>query len=56
MDATRTSPQTEELELDLSGLLGSGQVFAAGMDAELQAELIEANCNKIGTEGGGCIA
>ncbi len=56
MDANRTSPQTEELELDLTGLLGSGQAFAAGTDAVLQAELIEANCNKIGTEGGGCVA
>ena len=52
MDAKTTSADRLELELDLSGLLGSGQVFSAGNDPQLQAELIDANCNKIGTEGG----
>ena len=37
-----------ELKLDLASLLGSSQVFAAGNDPRLQAELIDANCNKIG--------
>ena len=37
-----------ELKLDLAGLLGSAQVFAAGNDPRLQAEMIDANCNKIG--------
>ncbi len=41
------TPDTE-LKLDLTGLLGSTQVFAAGNDSQLQAELIDANCNKIG--------
>ena len=36
------------LKLDLTSLLGSSQVFAAGNDPRLQAELIDANCNKIG--------
>ncbi len=40
-----------ELKLDFTGLLGSGQVFAAGDDLRLQAEMIDANCNKIGGEG-----
>ena len=39
-----------ELKLDLTSLLGSSQVFAAGNNPRLQAELIDANCNKIGTE------
>ena len=41
------TPDTE-LKLDLTGLLGSRQVFAAGDNPPLQAELIDANCNKIG--------
>ena len=44
-----------ELKLDFTGLLGSTQVFAGGSDARVGAELIDANCNKIGTEGD-CIA
>ena len=43
-----------ELRLDLDGLLGFRQVFAAGDDAALQAELIDANCNKMGVEGCCC--
>ena len=38
----------DELKLDLTGLLGSTQVFGAGNDPQLQAEMIDANCNKIG--------
>ena len=48
------TPDTE-LKLDFTGLLGSTQVFAAGSDAQVGAGLIDANCNKIGTEGE-CIA
>ena len=59
MDASKTSAdiaarQTEP-KLDFTGLLGSNQVFAAGSDPRVGAELIDANCNKIGTEGD-CIA
>ena len=36
------------LKLDFTGLLGATQVFAAGNDPKMQAELIDANCNKIG--------
>ncbi len=36
------------LKLDFTGLLGATQVFAAGNDPQMQAELIDANCNKIG--------
>ena len=40
-----------EMDLDVTGLLGSSQVFGAGVDPALRAEMIDANCNKIGTEG-----
>ena len=43
-----------EINLDLTALLGSGQVFAAGADRAQQIALIDANCNKIGFEGGCC--
>ncbi len=43
-----------QMNLDLTALLGSGQVFAAGDDRAQQAALIDANCNKIGFEGGCC--
>ena len=46
----------DEINLDLTGLLGSGQVFASEGDPRLQAELIDANCNKIGVEGGCCLS
>ena len=50
MDANMTflAASEAELKLDFTGLLGSAQVFAAGNDPRLQAELIDANCNKIG--------
>ena len=48
--AEATGPETE-LNLDVTGLLGSTQVFAAGNDPQLQAEMIDANCNKIGEAG-----
>ena len=56
MDICKTFAEAAEteLKLDLSGLLGSDQVFAADGDPRLQAELIDANCNKIGLEGGCC--
>ena len=57
-DANRTSADAAYqtgLKLDFTGLLGSSQVFAAGDDPRLQAQLVDANCNKIGTEGD-CIA
>ena len=58
MDVSKASSEGAEtkLKLDLTGLLGSGQVFAADGDPRLQAELIDANCNKIGLEGGCCKA
>ncbi len=59
MDASKTSADIIASKtgptLDFSGLLGSNQVFAAGNDPRVGAELIDANCNKIGTEGD-CIA
>ncbi len=51
---TTEAVRDAEVKLDLSGLLGSGQVFAAGDDPRLQAELIDANCNKMGAEGCCC--
>ena len=59
MDPSKTSADIAagegELNLDFTGLLGSTQVFAAGSDSRAAAELIDANCNKIGTEGS-CVA
>ncbi len=56
MDVSKISPEAAEteLKLDLTDLLGSGQVFAAGGDPKLQALMIDANCNKMGVEGGCC--
>ena len=47
------TPSTDDtgITLDLTGLLGAGQVFDPAADAETQAELIDAHCNKIGSEG-----
>ena len=60
MDDIRISPSKAtadvELKLDLAGLLGSTQVFAAGGDVQLQAEMIDAHCNKLGSEGCCCTA
>ncbi len=58
MDTLNTAPNgtADEINLDLTGLLGSDQVFAAEGDPLLQAELIDANCNKIGVEGGCCLS
>ena len=59
MDAGQTpadiAAALTETKFDFSGLLGSNQVFAAGNDPRVGAELIDANCNKICTEGD-CIA
>ncbi|HEY5409953.1 MAG TPA: hypothetical protein VIJ94_04420 [Caulobacteraceae bacterium] len=52
MDNRKSSSEHQEagLELDLTGLLGADRVFDAAGDALKQAELIDANCNKIGGE------
>ena len=59
MDASKTSADIMASQtgpkLDFAGLLGSNQVFAAGSDPRLQAEMIDANCNKIGGESCCCI-
>ena len=39
-------------EIDFSDLLGINQAFLARPDAERQAALIDAHCNKIGNEQG----
>jgi hypothetical protein len=46
-EATRAKP---ELKIDVSDLLGVNQAFLPEHDAARQAELIDAHCNKIGTE------
>ena len=60
MDASKTSADIIASKtgptLDFSGLLGSNQVFAAGNDPQLQAEMIDANCNKIGNGESCCSA
>ncbi len=43
-----------ELKLDFTSLLGSTQVFAAGGDVQLRAAMIDAHCNKLGSEGCCC--
>ena len=55
MTSADVAHQTE-LKLDLAGLLGSTQVFAAGGDVQLQAEMIDAHCNKLGSESCCCTA
>ncbi len=56
MDRIETPSDSEtDPKLDFTGLLGSAQVFAAGNDPRLQAEMIDANCNKIGGESCCCI-
>ncbi len=53
---THEAPEAQaEVKLDLAGLLGAGQVFVAGGDPQSQAELIDANGNKVGLEGGCCL-
>ena len=47
---TSSSHQGAGPELDLTGLLGADHVFDAAGDLRKQAELIDANGNKIGTE------
>ena len=49
-----SSTDSVEMTLDLTDLLGAGQVFDPAADAETQAELIDAHCNKIGSES--CLA
>ena len=60
MDASKTpadiAAALTETKLDFSGLLGSNQVFAAGNDPRLQAEMIDAHCNKIGNGESCCAA
>ena len=52
MDDRKTSSEIPRLgpKLDLTGLLGADRVFDAAGDQLRQAELIDANCNKIGGE------
>ncbi len=54
--AAEAAGSETEPKLDFSGLLGSNQVFAAGNDPQLQAEMIDANCNKIGNGESCCSA
>ena len=60
MDPSKTSADIAagqtELKLDFSGLLGSNHVFAAGADPRLRAEMIDANCNKVGSGESCCTA
>ena len=42
--------QADSTEIDFSDLLGVNQAFTAVPDAAAQAALIDAHCNKIGTE------
>lgn len=50
VDNQKTTAETAEVTLDLTGLLGAGLVFDAAGDQARQAELIDANCTKIGAE------
>ncbi|MEN9728605.1 MAG: hypothetical protein RL434_2971 [Pseudomonadota bacterium] len=49
---TSLSPSAEEVrtDIDFSDLLGVNQAFPAIPDAARQTELIDAHCNKIGSE------
>jgi hypothetical protein len=53
MDSKKTTSDSQSVgpKLDLTGLLGANQVFDAAGDPLKQAELIDANCNKVGAEG-----
>jgi hypothetical protein len=44
------APARAGVKIDVSDLLGVNQAFLPEYDAARQAELIDANCNKIGTE------
>lgn len=46
------SSEAHSDEIDFSDLLGVDQAFLARPDAERQAALIDAYCNKIGDESG----
>ena len=45
-----TEAEASGVEIDFSDLLGVDQAFLARPDAARQAALIDAHCNKIGTE------
>ena len=47
-----TEAEASGVEIDFSDLLGVDQAFLARPDAERQAALIDAYCNKIGDESG----
>lgn len=47
---TEATKSKTELKIDVSDLLGVNQAFLPEHDAARQAELIDAYCNKIGTE------
>lgn len=49
-ESTINADASADLTIDVSDLLGVNQAFLADADPELQAELIDAHCNKIGTE------
>ncbi len=57
MDREKTSSENQAigLKLDFNSLLGAHQVFDAAGDTLKQAQLIDANCNKIGL-GESCCA
>jgi hypothetical protein len=50
MDESTNADPSADLTIDVSDLLGVNQAFLADADPELQAALIDAHCNKIGTE------
>lgn len=51
---TATEATGTDLKIDFSDLLGVNQAFLPEHDAARQAELIDANCNKIGSESCCC--
>ena len=53
MDTAKTTEAPEapaDIKIDFSDLLGVNQAFLPVVDPVRQAELIDANCNKIGSE------
>jgi len=45
-----SSDEEAQTKIDFSDLLGANQAFPASPDASQQTALIDANCNKIGSE------
>jgi len=48
--AVVSSKEDVQTNIDFSDLLGANQAFPANPDAGQQTALIDANCNKIGSE------